>query len=131
MDIIRRRAMFFEGANGEKVVEKDVPDKFKELMARLRHLCRHPSNPPAHAPTSLASTAHGTTTPTKPRRRRNLALVPASAQEAKRHELIEKVAEVDEELAELYLGVRPRDGPSRPSRSLAHSRLSRPWVSLR
>ena len=55
VDLVRRRAYYFEGKNGEDLVERDVPEELEEQVA------------------------------------------------AKRQLLLEKLADVDEEVAELYL----------------------------
>ncbi len=37
IDLIGRKAFFFEGEHGEKIIEKDVPDNFKEEVEKRRH----------------------------------------------------------------------------------------------
>lgn len=123
MDIVRRKAVYFEGENGEKIVHKDVPEKYKEQMARWDRVRREAMLRSAcWDPLKLCRAARSAA------QRLGVLLTSClftarflSPQEAKRHELVEKVAEVDEELAELYLGVRPRDGLSRLSRSITHT----------
>lgn len=36
VDLIRRKAVYFEGSNGETIIEKDIPDNLKEVAEEKR-----------------------------------------------------------------------------------------------